>query len=91
MIPGVTEVGKKEAEEVQQAVVYCSILSFLLKPPSLITKGFKENNKAQENILNNMCNFDSLAVFRNGIRATSYYLDVEIRKYKYHLLNLTPF
>ena len=41
-----TEVGTKYVEEVQKAVKYYSIFSYMLKPHSLITQGFKENKKA---------------------------------------------
>ena len=44
---GVTEVGKKEVEEVHKAVKYSSLFSYMLKTPSLITQGFKKNKKAQ--------------------------------------------
>ena len=44
---GVTEVGKKEVEEVHKAVKYSSLFSYMLKTPSLITQGLKKNKKAQ--------------------------------------------
>ena len=53
----VAEVGTKEVEEVQQAVKYYYLLSFILKPPSLITQGVKENKKAHEKLFKCMCNF----------------------------------
>ena len=34
---GVTEVGTKDVEEVQQAVKYLSLSSYVLRPPSLLT------------------------------------------------------
>ena len=37
---GVTESGTKEVEEVQQDVKYSSLSSYMLKPTSLLTKGF---------------------------------------------------
>ena len=46
MSTGVTEVGKKEVEEVQQDVKCFSFLSFMLKSPSLITKSFKDNDNS---------------------------------------------
>ena len=54
---GVTELGKKEVEEVKQAMKYSSLLYYMLKPTSLITQVFKSNKKANKNILKNMCNF----------------------------------
>ena len=77
---GVTEVFKKDTEEVQWAVKYSSLSSYMLKTPSLPTQGFKENNKAQEKLFNHICNFGARAEWRNSRRAVSSYLDVEIRK-----------
>ena len=48
MSKGVTESVTKEVEEVHQAVKYSSVLSYMLKPTSLLTKVIKENNKAQK-------------------------------------------
>ena len=53
----VTESGTKEVEEVKQDMEYSHILSYMLKPTSLITQGFTDNNKSQENIFKRMCNF----------------------------------
>ena len=47
MIKGITQSGIDEVEEVQQVVESSSLLSYMLKPPYLITQGFKENKKAQ--------------------------------------------
>ena len=38
---GVTELGEKWLEEMQQAVKYSSLSSYMLKPTSLLTHGFK--------------------------------------------------
>ena len=54
---GVTESGTKEVEEVNQNMEYSYLLSYMLKPTSLITQGFTDNNKSQENIFKRMCNF----------------------------------
>ena len=78
----VPEGGTKEVEEVQQAVKYSSLFPFMLKPPSLLIQGFKDNNKAQYNLLNGMCNFGAHAVWRNGRRAANSYLGVETSKYQ---------
>ena len=52
---------KKEVEDVKQAVKYSSLLSYMFKPPFLLTKGFKENNKAQDKLFKNVCDFGSQA------------------------------
>ena len=82
---GVTQSGKEEVEEVQRVVKYSSLLSYMLKRPSLLTQVFNNNKKTQKKLFNNMCNFGARAEWRNGRRAFSSYLDVEIRNYKYHL------
>ena len=87
---GVTEVGKKYLEEVQQAVKYSSLLYFMLKPPSLFKQVFEENKKSQEKLLKNMCNFGARAVCSNGRISVSSYLDVDTIKYQYRMLNPTP-
>ena len=79
---GVTESGTKELEEVQQDVKYSSLSSYMLKPTSLLTQIFNNNNKAQEKLFNHMCNFWAWAEWRNGRRAVSSYLDVEIRNHQ---------
>ena len=62
----------------------------MLKPPSVLTQGFKYNNKSQENILNHMCNFLSQEDWRNIRIAVSSYLGVYTSKDKYRLINSTP-
>ena len=62
----------------------------MLKPTSLLTHVFKNNKKSQEKLFNNMRNFGSWVVWRNGIRAISSYLDVETITYQYCMLNPTP-
>ena len=47
MITCMTEAGTKDVEEVHQVVKYYSLSSYILKPNSLLTQGFKYNNKAQ--------------------------------------------
>ena len=54
---GVTQSGIEEAGEVQRVVKYYSLLSYILKPPSLLTRGFNKNKKAHEKLFNHMCNF----------------------------------
>ena len=77
-------------EEVQKDVKYSSISLFMLKPTSLFTQGFNENNKAHENILNNIYNFGSQSMWRNGRISASSYIDAETSKYQYRLINPTP-
>ena len=50
---GVTKAETIEVKEVQQAMKVASILSHMLKPPSFLTQGGKNNNKAQEKLFNN--------------------------------------
>ena len=52
-----TEVVTKDVEEVQQAVKYSSLSSYMLKPLSLFPQGFKYNQKAHEKPFNTMFNF----------------------------------
>ena len=77
-------------EEVQRVVKYSFLLSYMLKPPSLLTQHFNKNTKAQENIFNHMCNFGAWEEWRNGRRAVSDYLDVDIINDQYRLVNSTP-
>ena len=74
----------------QRFVKSYSLLSFMLKPPCLLTQGFNNNNKAQEKLFNHMCNFGTLTEWMNVRRVGSYYLDVDIRNDQYRLVNLTP-
>ena len=60
---GVPEAGTKE---VHQAVKYSSLSSYVLKPPSLLTQGFKEHNMTQEKLFKDMCNFGLLAERKSG-------------------------
>ena len=62
----------------------------MLKRTFLLAQGLKYNNKAQENLFNNMCIFGAREYWRNRIRAVSSYLDFGTIKYKYHLLHSTP-
>ena len=55
MRTGVTEVGTKEVEDVQQSVQYSSLLYFMLKPPSLLTQGFKYNIRSHRRIYSSIC------------------------------------
>ena len=64
----------------QQVVKYYSLLSYILKTPSLLTQGFRENKKAHKKIFKNMCNFDARVEWKSGRRAVSYHPDFETRK-----------
>ena len=66
----------------QQVVKYSSLSPYMLKPPSLLTQGFEENKKAQENIFKNMCNLGARAEWGDGRRAASSYIDVDTREYQ---------
>ena len=71
--------------------VKCSFLtSYMLKTPSLLTQGFKNNKKVQDKIFNNMCNYGARAECRSGRISASSYLGVDTRNYQYHLLNPIP-
>ena len=54
VITGATEVGTEQVEELHQAVKYSSLLSYMLKPPSLLTQSFEYNKKAQEKLFKHM-------------------------------------
>ena len=82
MSTGVDESETIEAEEAQQYVKYAFIFYYLLKPPSFLTQGFKENNNTKENLSNSMCDFGAWADLRISRRAVVSYLDVDTRKYK---------
>ena len=83
---GVTE----EVQDIQKALNYSSILSYMLKPSHLLTQGFGSNMKAQDKLFKHMCNFEAWAEWREGRRVVSYYLDVETTKYPCLILNTTP-
>ena len=74
----------------QQDFKYSYLSSYMLKPNSLPTKVFNDNNKAQENIFKLVCNFGALEEWINWIIAVSYYIDVETRNDQYRLLDPTP-
>ena len=58
------------------------LFSYMLNPPYFITRVFKENNKAQENLLNHMCDFEAQEEWRSERRTNSSYLNVDTIKYK---------
>ena len=57
MITGVTQSVTEEAEEVQRFVKYSSLLSYILKPTSLLTQVFNNNKKSQGKLFKRMFNF----------------------------------
>ena len=61
----------------------------MLKHPSLLTQAFNNNNQSQEKIFKHMCNFGAQSECRNGIRAFSSYLDVDIINDQYRMVNPT--
>ena len=87
---GVAQSGTEEVEEVHWVLKYSSLSSYMLKTPSLLTRGVNKNNKAQEKILKNMHNFGAWVEWNNGRRAVSSYLDVDIRNDQYRLINPNP-
>ena len=90
MRTGVTQPGTEEVEEVQRVVRDYSLMSYISKPPYLITHGFNKNKKSQEKFFSHMCNFWAREECRNGTRYVSYYLDVDISNGQYCLVNPTP-
>ena len=74
----------------QRVVKYSSLSYFIVKPPYLITQGFKNNKRAHEKLFNHMCNFGARAEFRDMRRVVSFYPDVDISNDKYHLVNPIP-
>ena len=87
VITGVTESTTKEVEKLQQALKSMSLLSYILKPHSLLTQIFKDNNKSQENIFKHMCGFGTWEEWRSGRIPASYYHGVDTRQYQYLNLN----
>ena len=83
---GVTE----EVEDIQKALKYSSVLSYMLKPSHLLTQGFGNNRTAQYKIFKNMCNYGERSEWREEIRVVSSYLGVDTTKYQCRLLNPTP-
>ena len=69
---------------------YSSLLSYILKPTSLLTQVFNNNKKSQERLFKNMCNCGEWTDWRNGRKAVSSYLGVEIINDQYSLVNPTP-
>ena len=87
---GFTEVGTKYVGDVQQAVKYSSISSYMLKLTSLPILGFKDNNNAQENLSKHMCDFGARTKWWSGRLVASSYIDVDTIKYQYCLINSNP-
>ena len=74
----------------QRVVKSYYILSYMLKPTSLLTQGFNKNKKAQQKLFNHMCNFGAQEEWRNGRRSVSSYIDVDISNDQDRLVNPTP-
>ena len=79
--------GTKEVEEVQNSVKYSYLQSYMLKPPSLLTQGFKYNNLTQQKLFKCMYKFGAQSEWSSGRRYVSSYIDVDTIKYQYSLLN----
>ena len=79
--------GTKEVEEVQNSVKYSYLQSYMLKPPSLRTQGFKYNNLTQQKLFKCMYKFGAQSEWSSGRRYVSSYIDVDTIKYQYSLLN----
>ena len=47
----------EEVEDMQKALKYSSLLSYMLKPSHLITQVFERNVTVQEKLFKFMCNF----------------------------------
>ena len=75
----------------QKYVKFSSLSYHTLKPPPLLTHRFKENNNAQEKFFKHMCIYGEREVWINGRISDSSYLDVDTKKYQYHMINPKPF
>ena len=80
----------EEVGDMQKSLKYYSLLSYMLKPSHLLTKGFGGNMTAQEEIFKHMCNFGAQSEWREERIVVSFYLDVDITKYQFRLINPTP-
>ena len=80
----------EEVEDMQKALKYSSLLSYMLKPSHLLTQSFENSTTAQDKLLKHMCNFGARAKWREGRRVVSSYLDVDTTKYQCRLLDPTP-
>ena len=80
----------EEVQDMQKALKYSYLSSYILKPYFLLTQAFEKNRTEQENLFKLMCNFGSRAEWRKGRSVISSYLDVESTKDQCHLLNPTP-
>ena len=83
---GVTE----EVGDMQKAVKYSYLLSYMLKPSQLLAQGFKNNRTAQKNIFKKMSNIGPGAEWTEGRIVVSYYLDIDTTKDQCYLINPTP-
>ena len=63
---------------------------YMSKPPYFLTRLFKYNKEAHDNLSNNVCNSCSRSEWRIDRISGSYYFSVEGRKYQDCLLDLTP-
>ena len=70
----------EEVGDMQKALNYSSLSSYMFKPSHLLTHGFGKNRKAQEKLFKHMCNFRARAEWREGRRVVSSYIDVDTTK-----------
>ena len=77
-------------EDIQKDLKYSSLLSYMFKPPRLLTHGFDNNRTSLEKLLKHMCNFGAQEKWMEGRIFFSSYLDVDTTKDQCHLLNNTP-
>ena len=73
---GVTE----EVEDIQKALKYSSLSSYMLKPSHLVAHDFESNRTAQDKLFKNMCNFGARSKWREWRRVVSSYICVETTK-----------
>ena len=79
----------KHVEDMQKALKYYYLLSYMLKPSHLVTCPVGKNKTAQEKLFKHMCNFGAQAEWREGRIFVISYLDVDTTKYQFRLLNPT--
>ena len=70
----------EEVGDMQKALKYSSLSSYMLKPSHLLTQLFGNNWTAQEDLFKRMCNFGAWSEWREGIRVVGSYLDVDTTK-----------
>ena len=77
----------EEVEDIQKAIKYFSLSSYMLKPSHLLTHGFENNMTAHEKLFKHMCNFESWEEWREERIVVISYIDVVTTKYQCRFLN----